>query len=215
MPSSRKPADGPDDANAPRPRPTAAERRRLVVAAARGQFRARGYPDATLDAIAEAAGLKPATVAKLFPDKPAVLAAVVDEFHAAAFVPVPDTPGADGMPFWLGLVDRFEKAAKGHREAVGLVLRALAGGLDPVATAAAVASLSRAGVTLAGLIRAGQAGGVVRRGVDPSRAAWEWLRALYGGLLLRPAEPAPAAADDDLPPQPADCLLHGTLKTDV
>ena len=104
---------------------------------------------------------------------------------------------------------------KTYRDLVGLVVRGLAEAADPELTEAIGAGLGRTADALVGLIREGQRAGMVRRGVDPTRAAWEWVRWLFGGLLLKPTDAGPAPADDDLPPQPADCLLHGLLKTDV
>ena len=59
---------------------------------------------------------------------------------------------------------------------------------------------------LVGLIRAGQQAGVVRRAVDPTRAAWEWVRWLFGGLrcplswiVAREVFRAAAPPDDRLP----------------
>ncbi len=209
MPSRRKKPSG-----APRPRPTPAERRRQILAAARSLFRSRGYDQTTPEAVAEAAGVKVVTVTKHFPTKPDLFAGLYEELHAAAFTEPEEGPGADALPFWLALPARFEKAAKTYRDVVGLVLNGLAEASDPDLTAAIGAGLSRTADALVELIRAGQRAGVVRRSIDPARAAWEWVRWLFGGLLLKPtdAEPAP---DDDLPPQPADCLLHGLLKTDV
>src|SRR5687767_11387033 len=57
----------PDDT--PRPRVTAAERRRQILAAARTLFRTRGYAATTPEAVAEAAGVKLASVQKHFPAK--------------------------------------------------------------------------------------------------------------------------------------------------
>ena len=210
MPSRRK-----QSGDGPRPRVSPAERRRQILAAARTLFRSRGYADTTPEAIAEAAGVRPASVAWHFPAKADLFAGLYEEFHAAAFTPPEDGPGADTLQFWLGLPARFDKVAKAYRDVVGLVLRGLAEGSDADLTAAIGAGLGRTADALVGLIRAGQAAGMVRRGIDPSRAAWEWVRWLFGGLLLKPTDAGPAPADDDLPPQPADCLLHGLLKTDV
>ena len=209
MPSRRK-----QSGDGPRPRVSPAERRRQILAAARSLFRSRGYADTTPEAIAETAGVKPSTVGRHFPQKSDLFAGLYDQFHAAAFDPPPGGPGADALQFWLSLPGRFDKVATTYRDVVGLVLRGLAEGSDADLTAAIGAGLSRTADALVGLIRAGQAAGMVRRGIDPSRAAWEWVRWLFGGLLLKPTDAEPPA-DDDLPPQPADCLLHGLLKTDV
>lgn len=209
MPGPRK-----QPGDTPRPRVTVAERRRTILAAARAVFRSKGYPDATPDDVAAAAKLKPATLAKHFPTKADLFAGLYAELHAAAFTPPETGPGADALPFWLGLPARFDKVAKTYRDVVGLVLRGLADGTDAELVAAIGAGLTRTADALVGLIRTGQAAGVVRRAVDPTRAAWEWVRWLFGGLLLKPADAEPVPTDD-LPPQPADCLLHGLLKTDV
>jgi AcrR family transcriptional regulator len=206
MPRPRKPD---------RPRPTRAEKRQQILAAARALFRSRGYAETTPEAVAEAAGVKPATVAKHFPNKADLFAGLYDQFHAAAFDPQETGPQPDSMQFWLHLPGRFDKVAKTYRDLVGLVVRGLAEAADPELTEVIGASLSRTADALMGLIREGQRAGMVRRGVDPTRAAWEWVRWLFGGLLLKPTDAEPAPQDDDVPPQPADILLHGLLKTDV
>lgn len=208
MPSRQKPPG--DD---PKPRVTPAERRRQILAAARSQFRSRGYAETTHESIAESAGVKLSSVQKHFPAKTDLFAGLYEEFHSAAFTPLVSGPGADAMPFWLGLPARFDKVARTYRDVVGLVLEGLAENRDVDLITAIGAGLSRTADALVGLIRTGQAAGVVRR-VDPTRTAWEWVRWLFGGLLLKPADAEPAP-DEDLPPQPADCLLHGLLKTDV
>ena len=209
MPTRRKPPDEP----VPKPRITVAERRRQILAAARSQFRSRGYAEATLEAVAGVVGVKLANVLKHYPAKTDLFAGLYEEFHAAAFTPPEDGPGADSLPFWLGLPARFDKVARTYRDVVGLVLEGLAENRDANLVAAIGTGLSRTADALVELIRTGQAAGVVRR-VDPTRTAWEWVRWLFGGLLLKPADAEPAP-DEDLPPQPADCLLHGLLKTDV
>jgi AcrR family transcriptional regulator len=191
-----------------------AERRSRILAAARTLFRTRGYAGTAPEAVAEAAGVKSATVARHFPHKADLFAGLYDQFHAAAFEPPEAGPGPDSLAFWVGLPDRFDKVAKAYRDVVGMVLTGLAEA-DAELTPAIGAGLGRTADALVALIRAGQAAGMVRRGIDPTRAAWEWVRWLFGGLLLRPTDAEPAPPGDDLPPQPADCLLHGLLKTDV
>jgi AcrR family transcriptional regulator len=213
MPTPRKRPGNPSG-RPPRPRATPSGRRDRILAAARALFCTRGYAGTTPEAVAEAAKVKPATLARHFPRKADLFAGLYDQFHAAAFEPPDGTPGPDSLAFWLALPDRFDRVAEEYRDVVGLVLRGPAEA-DPNLTAAIGAGLGRTADALVGLIRAGQAAGMVRRGIDPARAAWEWVRWLFGGLLLRPADAGPAPPDDDLPPQPADCLLHGLLKTDV
>ena len=209
MPSRRKPPHEP----APKPRITVAERRRQILAAARSQFRTKGYAETTHESIAEAAGVKLSSVQKHYPDKTDLFAGLYEEFHTAAFTPLEDGPDADAMAFWLGLPAQFDRVARTYRDVVGLVLEGLAEARDADLVAAIGTGLSHTADALVDLIQTGQAAGVVRR-VDPTRTAWEWVRWLFGGLLLKPADAEPAPAED-LPPQPADCLLHGLLKTDV
>jgi AcrR family transcriptional regulator len=210
MPNRRKPTDEP----APKPRVTPTERRRQILAAARSQFRSRGYEATTHESIAESAGVKLASVQKHFPAKTDLFAGLYEEFHTAAFTPLEDGPSPDAISFWLGLPARFDKVARSYRDVVGLVVEGLAENRDEDLVAAIGTGLGRTADALVDLIRTGQGAGVVRRAVDPSRAAWEWVRWLFGGLLLKPTDAKPAA-DDELPPQPADILLHGLLKTDV
>src|SRR4051812_34806887 len=225
-----------------RPKPTRAERRQHILAAARTLFRTRGYAETTPEAVAEAAGVKPATVARHFPNKADLFAGLYDQFHAAAFDPAEAGPQPDALQFWLNLPGRFDKVAKTYRDLVGLVVRGLAEAADPELTEAIGAGLGRTADALVGLIRAGQRAGMVRRGVDPTRAAgaavggvggggggagWArgggappgggggWGGGLSGALLRKPRAGERPPPDDALPPQPADILLHGLLKTDV
>src|SRR5512139_2747066 len=100
----------------PRPRVSAAERRRQILAAARPLFRTRGYAALTHEAVAEAAGVKLASVLKHFPNKADLFAGLFDDFHAAAFPSEHAGPGADSLSFWLGLPGRFDKVAKAYRD---------------------------------------------------------------------------------------------------
>src|SRR3954464_10801095 len=109
MPRPRKPD---------RPPPTPAEKRQQILAAARSLFRTRGYAETTPDAVAEAAGVKPATVAKHFPNKADLFAGLYDQFHAAAFDPQEAGPHPDALQFWLNLPDRFDRVAKTYRDLV-------------------------------------------------------------------------------------------------
>src|SRR3954452_7256131 len=103
MPSRRKPPDEPT----PKPRIKVAERRRQILAAARTQFRTRGYAETTHESVAGAAGVKLSSVLKHFPAKTDLFAGLYEEFHTAAFTPLQAGPGADAMAFWLGLPARF------------------------------------------------------------------------------------------------------------
>lgn len=201
--SRKQPGDG-------RKRVTPAARRRQLLDAAAGLFRRKGYLAVAADQIAEAAGVKPETLARHFPTKADVLTALYAEFHAAAFAPpAADPPDPAGQ--LASLPDRFRKAAKAHAGVVAAVFEVLTQQADDAPVVAEGLRQSKAAV--AEVIRAGQAAGVVRRALDPGTAARDWLRYLFGLELLRPADP-PAAGDGD-PPPAADMLVHGLLKTDV
>jgi AcrR family transcriptional regulator len=185
-----------------------AARRRQVLAAAAGLFRRKGYRVVTVEVIAEAAGVKPEALAREFPAKADVLAALYAEFQAAFAGPA-DTP--DPVGHLAGLPDRFRKAAKTHAGAVAAVFEVLAQPADEANLIAGCLRSSEAAI--ADAIRAGQRAGVVRRTLDPATAARDWLRYLFGSELLKATDP-PAAAEEH-PPPPADVLVHGLLKTDV
>jgi AcrR family transcriptional regulator len=75
------PAEGrPDPSPAVRrPRRPAAERRRQILAAARALFAERGFHATTTRDLAAAADINDALIYRYFPDKQAILAALVDE----------------------------------------------------------------------------------------------------------------------------------------
>jgi AcrR family transcriptional regulator len=187
-----------------------AARRRLVLTAAAGLFRRKGYRAVTVELIAEAAGVKPELLEKQFPAKGDVLSALYAEFHAAAFAP-PAAEPADPAGHLAVLPDRFRKAVKAHAGVVAAVFELLA---QPADDADLIAGCLRSSeVVVADAIRAGQAAGVVRRTLDPATAARDWLRYLFGLELLRPTDP-PATAEQH-PSPVADVLVHGLLKTDI
>jgi AcrR family transcriptional regulator len=186
-----------------------AARRRLVLAAAAGLFRRKGYRTVTVDHIAEAAGVKPELLAKQFAAKADVLAALYAEFHAAAFAP-PAAEPPDPAGHLAVLPDRFRKAVKAHAGTVAAVFELLAQPADDAELITGCLRSSEA--ALADAIRAGQAAGVVRRTLDPATAARDWLRYLFGLELLKPTDPPPTAEEH---PPVADVLVHGLLKTDI
>jgi AcrR family transcriptional regulator len=200
-------------------RPPKGERRRNLVARAKQLFAERGYEAVSLEDIAKAAGVSPAQLLRSFPDKPALLRAVAEDFHAAAFTPTPEEPDAppDPLARLYRTVEQVLTAAGGP---AGLefraLLRVLAEADDQAPGVGEVLSevLSESVSVLAEVVKAGQQAGVFRRPLDPRAAGWELLRALMGYLLLRPlAGPIPSPADT--PGAFLDGFLHGIVKTDV
>ncbi|HXW46151.1 MAG TPA: helix-turn-helix domain-containing protein [Streptosporangiaceae bacterium] len=84
-------------AAARRPRRPAAERRRQILAAARALFAERGYDATTTRDLAAAADINDALIYRYFPDKRAILTALVDE-AIAVFQALPKPPEQNPLP---------------------------------------------------------------------------------------------------------------------
>jgi AcrR family transcriptional regulator len=80
-----------------RPRRPAAERRAQILAAARALFAERGYHATTTRDLATAADINDALLYRYFPDKQAILAALVDE-AIAVFQALPKPPAQAQLP---------------------------------------------------------------------------------------------------------------------
>jgi AcrR family transcriptional regulator len=93
------PAEGrPDTSPAVRrPRRPAAERRRQILAAARALFAERGFHATTTRDLAAAADINDALIYRYFPDKQAILAALVDE-AIEVFQALPKPPEQIPLP---------------------------------------------------------------------------------------------------------------------
>jgi len=93
------PGEGkPDQALAVRrPRRPAAERRRQILAAARSLFAERGFHATTTRDLASAADINDALIYRYFPDKQAILAALMDE-AIAVFQALPTLPDQAPLP---------------------------------------------------------------------------------------------------------------------
>jgi AcrR family transcriptional regulator len=119
-------------ASARRPRRPAAERRRQILAAARGLFADRGYDATSTRDLATAADINDALIYRYFPDKQAILAALVDE-AIAVFQALPKPPDQMPLPLaeFLELTGTgFVHAARANLDLVTILIReqhALAG----------------------------------------------------------------------------------------
>jgi AcrR family transcriptional regulator len=80
-----------------RPRRPAAERRRQILAAARTLFAERGFDATTTRDLAAAADINDALIYRYFPDKHAILAALVDE-AIEVFQGLPKPPDQAAVP---------------------------------------------------------------------------------------------------------------------
>lgn len=89
----------------------AMETRRLVVRTARALFTERGYAAASIESVAEAAGVSPRTVYAGFGTKKAILAAICEEWLAESGVveEVRAAAGLASLPERLALVARASR----------------------------------------------------------------------------------------------------------
>ena len=99
VPSQSPPSQSPPSLSpaARRPRRPAAERRRQILAAARILFAERGFDATTTRDLAAAADINDALIYRYFPDKHAILAALVDE-AIAVFQGLPKPPDQAEVP---------------------------------------------------------------------------------------------------------------------
>jgi AcrR family transcriptional regulator len=196
-------------------RRTRGERRRELLALARRLFAEQGYPETTVESIAEAAGVTLAAFHRHFKDKPALLEGILQETRAA----VQDAWRAasaevtDPLARLHALADLFLASLRPLAEERRIIQRCLADGDEEAAEPLRTFFLD--GETmLVGLLSDGQQSGVFRRSLDPRVGAWQLLQAALGFLLTQPLD-APLFAEADYMHRAVDCLLHGLLKTDV
>lgn len=116
--------------------------RRAVVAAAHELFLARGFADATVDAISAASRVPVATVYRLFGTKATILKHVIDEAVVGDDAPVPlgdravvkDAQAADDPRAMTAAFARVARRVFDNTASLRLVLR-VAAALDPEAAA--------------------------------------------------------------------------------
>jgi AcrR family transcriptional regulator len=99
MTTARAPGQGLPDhrRTVRRPRRPAAERRRQILAAARVLFAERGFHATTTRDLGAAADINDALIYRYFPDKQAILAALIDE-AIAVFEQLPKPPDQAPLP---------------------------------------------------------------------------------------------------------------------
>jgi AcrR family transcriptional regulator len=195
-------------------RPTKSARRRLILEHARELFARQGYAATTMAQVADAAGLTPSALSKLYADRSAIVRGLVAEFEQELTSVVESVPAdADWIEKLQALFRAFRVASRAHGAAARVLLRLLAEG-DPEARTAMTESLTPSIQAMAELVRGGQQAGVFRRTIDAEQAAWEIIRTLFGLALLDRVEPM-SPADSEHSSLGTECLLHGLLKTDV
>jgi AcrR family transcriptional regulator len=164
-----------------RPRRPAAERRREILAAARTLFAERGFHATTTRDLAAAADINDALIYRYFPDKQAILAALIDE-AIAVFQDLPKPPDLAPMPLdgLLELVGTgFVDAIRANLDLVTILIseqQALAGDTR------FVRFVDEAATRLGRLIDAETGGGDDRQGYLTARA---YFGALIAFVLLQ------------------------------
>ena len=107
-----------------RPRRPAAERRRQILAAARALFAERGFHATTTRDMAAAADINDALIYRYFPDKQAILAALIDE-AIAVFEELPEPPDQSPLPLdqFLELIGTaFVQTAQANLDLVTILI---------------------------------------------------------------------------------------------
>ncbi len=109
-----------------------------IIEAAKALFIAHGYPETTLEAIADAADTSLPTLYRLFPSKRALLKAVLDvsfggDDQPVAFADRPEVQGARAEPDPQALIRAFARIGRDFMERSSAILRVLAtaGQVDP------------------------------------------------------------------------------------
>ena len=187
------------DGNLPprRGRPRDASKDEAILVAAGELFMERGFEAASLDAVAQAAGVSKATIYSRFPDKDALFRAVLNhECNAVvmppSFLPSPDTPVRETL---ITIAEQFvglvlgDKAMSMHRIIVAECARA-----PRVAELFFETAVLSTKDRFAGLLRLETERG--RLAVkDPDGAAWRFLGAvkaeahMRASMCLPPMEP--------------------------
>jgi AcrR family transcriptional regulator len=186
------------------------ERKRQLLAEAKALIAADGFAAATPERLAAAADVTPARLARHFPDRPALIRAVLDDVRLETF-PTPEALPPDPAGRLQALLDGYVTAARGRTVGFRVLARALVELDDADRRAELHAVLLEWTEPLVQLIHAGQQAGVFRRSLDAQVAAWELLQAVLGYALTGPRDVAAAGEAA----QAFDTLLHGLLKTDV
>ena len=205
------------DASRAAPRPTKAERKRQLLAAAKQLFHTRGYQETTAETVAAAAGVSEAVLARHFASKKALFEELLQEFRAATVerwqaetAALPDPPAK-----LHAVADLYLAASREHVLEFRVVHRALVESAAEEEVRALLRDFFLESETfLAGIIAEGQQSGVFRRSLDPRVGAWEMIRSGMGFTLTEPLS-MPLYGESDYTQRAVDCLLHCLLKTDV
>lgn len=193
-----------------------AERKRQLLEKAKELFLTHGYPSATTEKIAEAAGVSEPVLYRHFANKKALFLEVLEEIRAATLTRWhSETAGLlDPLTKLHAIADMYLNATREQARELRIMHRTLVEADDPEITALLRSFYLESEGLLAEIIREGQHTGVFRRSLDPRVGAWELIRTALGYTLTLPLD-IPLYQEGDHVPQAVDCLLHCLLKTDV
>lgn len=173
----------------PKLTPKGARTRARIVEAAAALVHERGVANTTLDDVKAAAEVSGSQLYHYFPDKTALVQAVID--HQADAIVARNRQvleRANGVEAWRTMVIA---AAKRTRAKGGCQLGSLVGQLaesDPEARGLIAAGFDRWSAAISEGLRSRQAAGELASAIDPDDLAVTLLATLEGGLLLAQAQ---------------------------
>jgi AcrR family transcriptional regulator len=169
-----------------------------------------------LQQVADAVGIKLATLNRHFLDVPTLFAAVVLELRTTTIARWHEACGGHTDPLArLQALATFHLTNTGQQTVgVRLLHRALLVGEDDWVKLPLRDFYLECEGMLARIIAEGQQTGVFRRSLDPRVGAWELIRTALGHTLTRRLD-IPLHAEADYLPRAIACTLQCLLKTDV
>jgi AcrR family transcriptional regulator len=206
-----RPGDGPKST-----RMRKSERRKQLLGFAAHLFATAGYAATTPAAVAEAAGVTEALLARYFESKEALLLAILAEIRAVTLDRWQSELAGPGDPLAKlhTVAALFLKTVNDYSLAFQLIHRLLLDGADDGIMGALRAYYLEVEALLAGIIAEGQQAGVFRRSLDARVGAWQMIQTAVGYKMTQSLA-APVFAEPDYQARAIDCLLDCLLKTDV
>lgn len=192
-----------------------AERRRQLLACAKGLLVVHGFPAVTSGQIAEAAGVSETLFQRYFADTRSVFLAVVQEVRLETLVRWQGEVNGlvDPLARLHAITDRLLQATRELPVEFRILQRTLIDTQDEEVITYLRGFFGDCEMFLAQVIGEGQQAGVCRRSLDPRVGAWQLIHNVLGHALTQPLH-LPLHQDDYLP-RAAECLLQCLIKTDV
>lgn len=193
-----------------------ADRRKQLLAHAKGLFVTLGYQNTTTEKIAAAAGVSEPVLYRHFESKKALFLDVLREIREATLNRwrAETTDLADPLAKLHAISDMYLGATREHALEFRIMHRSLLEVDDEEITASLRSFYLDSESFLANIISEGQQTGVFRRSLESRIGAWELIRTALGYTLTLPLG-IPLYDEPDHLPRAIECLLHCLLKTDV